>query len=364
MSNKSIIPEGVVLDDPIAKTFLFVAISEGLMDKSYPLDVDEHDFISKILTDTPTDESISIAYEQLIISGKIFLPFKIPFKWKGELIDKNILISNSQLEEYQPSINIQQLPSEIILGMLSSRNINWSFMELQERYQSFIFAYNNWNEDINKIPLEFKSDIEIALSSFLELENKYTTEQLSKYKALKNELEKIQPIINCIDSYERVINKANLVSALSYVSVNETSYESLIQLPYDVSHSMEEYKYKLYRITCNELRRIPYGRTLKETIQLATSSEAIALRKKLNEWCDKIAKGELKSIDTILKEIENARKSLKYSKTISKVGNIVTWLSIPVSIVPIIGPILSITSAGLSSCSTNIEKNNNWVMFS
>jgi hypothetical protein len=85
----------------------------------------------------------------------------------------------------------------------------------------------------------------------------------------------------------------------------------------------------LFRIVCKQLRRVPVGSTLRETIQLAMSPEAKALRRKMTEWTEKLREGQLEPAVLVLKEYEKGRSSLRGARTLARTGEYLTWLSIP-----------------------------------
>ena len=72
MNSLGHIPEGVVLDQPMANALLYMAICEGLLDDDPTIG---DGFVRKLLSSHPPEQVVSDALEQLILGGKVFVPF-------------------------------------------------------------------------------------------------------------------------------------------------------------------------------------------------------------------------------------------------------------------------------------------------
>jgi hypothetical protein len=158
------------------------------------------------------------------------------------------------------------------------------------------------------------------------------------------------------------------LSALSSLPVHGSS-KSLLELG---QASAASERCTLLRIACKELRRVPIANTLGETIRIAMSPEAQALREKLTEWSKCLRQQGVEPAAVVLPEVERARKSLATAKTLSRVGEYSTWIGVPTAVAGafLTGPVgigigigVSVVGGLALTGQKVIERFNQWAMF-
>src|SRR4051812_42393844 len=82
-------PEGVVLDEPMAMALLYVAVQEGLIDGDPRIG---DGFVARLLREPPAAQQVEDALEQVVLGGKVFMPFWVPNRWSGELFESGLFV--------------------------------------------------------------------------------------------------------------------------------------------------------------------------------------------------------------------------------------------------------------------------------
>jgi hypothetical protein len=348
----------------MANALLYMAICEGLLDDDPTIG---DGFVRKLLSNHPPEQVVSDALEQLILGGKVFVPFWLPSRWNGELLERQTVVPIESPAESE-FIEVPQMPADLVLGMLRSRDAHWSHAELADRYQAFRKAYSDW-EAISAGKSYDGLEIRMALRGIWPIEEKdYTAEQISAWQTVQEEYRQLRPVMDCVEAYRRVITTSIQFSALSALPVIGPHSLSL-ETP-SASEGLE--RRALLRVTCKALRRVPIGNTLRETIHLAASPEAQGLRIKLTSWTERLRQGEFEPAAIILPEVEKARKSLATAKTLFRVGEYSTWVGVPVAIAGafLTGPVgigIGVTVSVIGGLALTgqkvIERFNQWAMY-
>lgn len=365
MTEHTMQPTGVVLDEPLAHALLYEAVHEGLVDSDPGIG---NGFIKRVLGTPPSELTLNDAYEQLVLGGRLYVPTWLPTNWSGELFERGILKRYEQDTDVE-LIDIPEMPSSLLLGMLASRKINWSESMLTSTISGFRDAYNHW--DALKDGKSFD-----AVEVFRALEHitgrdpfdGYTPEQQQAWQSLDREYRKVKPAYQCIEAYRKVLSASLSLSALSSLPIGQkiSSSQRLI----DLDEGRDQCT--LLRITTSKFRRVPIGATLRETLEIAKSPEADALRVRLSKWTQKLRSGEVEPAALILKDVEDARKSLETAKSIGKIGEYTTFVGIPVAIggAFVAGP--AVTAVGIGVAVVGgvalggqklVERMNRWAMF-
>jgi hypothetical protein len=116
---------------------------------------------------------------------------------------------------------------------------------------------------------------------------------------------------------------------------------------------------------------VPIGHTLKDTIEIAETGAAAALRERIAGWTEAAHDGGAAPLDVALRDIEQARRELKARSTIDRVGSYVTVIgaaataiSLP-GIIPVAAGISVVaTFAGAATFVGNklLQHRNKWAM--
>ena len=116
--------------------------------------------------------------------------------------------------------------------------------------------------------------------------------------------------------------------------------------------------------------RLPHRITIKDTLELARSPHTEALRKQLTIWRTKLEGGDFVCLEDVQNEIREAGAALHEVKASKNVGRIVTYLSVPASLLSIyLGELTALGIAvGLIGLLTQVtidvaEHRLRWAMF-
>ncbi len=355
--------QGIVLDEPVAHALLRLAIEENLVDN------DPHigdGFVNRILGNSHSYDDAQNAMEYLVLGGKLFVPFWLPREWKGEIFERGLVIPlEPKLDE--ETIEVNSLPADVLLGMLRSRGIQWSEEDLYRRYEQYLESYRKW-ESVADDKSYDGLEIRMALSNLMPISpDEYTQEQLDSWRAVQKVNAELRPVLECIKAYRQVLTTCLERGALSAVPIATAVSNEIIETKPNDS----ELQLSLLRLTCSEFGRIPIGRTLKNTIEMAETSEAAALRERIVSWTNAAHAGEAAPLEFALRDIAQARKELKTAKTINRAGSYITVIgasataiSLPGSIPLAAGISVIATFAGAATLAGQkfLETRNKWAM--
>lgn len=358
------LPRGVVLDKPMLHALLYAGVAEGLLDDNPAVG---DGFVRHLMSSQPSKELLTNAYEHLVLGGQIIAPFRLPLEWRGELFERGFVIPQKS-ENDESLVKIPGLSPDIILPMLRDRGIAWSLANLQDRYNTFLDAYNDWEEKGAK---SFEGmELRTILRPILGIPPEDgTDEEMATWNKLQKAYAALKPVLACDEDYRQVLTSSFQCGALSALPVDSLA-ASEMPIPSQVIATEE--RRSLLRIVCKRLRRVAVGGTLKETMALAASPEAEALRDKLATWSDAIRKNQADPAIAVLDEVERACASLRTSRTLTKVGNYSTIIGVPLSVVGLFtaGPLVAIGGLAVSVIGgialggqQLIERANRWAMY-
>lgn len=348
---------GVVLDEPQAIALLYYAIKEGLIDNN-PYVGDG--FIQTILRNPPMAEAKDNAFEQLVIGGKVYIPFSIPKELGGELIERELISPVPYIEE-ENMIEIESLDPAVIIAMLRMRGIIISEDEITSYIDDFVEAYKEYIEISNGVFIdEYKSFIYKLLGNDSYYKS-LSPELIAKWKTMIAAYEKAKPVIRITKMYSTVITNALKLNALSSLPVYSSANKN-IQLP-GFADSLE--RISLLKYTCNKLNSTPIGYNLKQTVEIATSTEAHYYRDKLNSWTMLLKTQELNKIEGVYKDIEKAQSNLLAAKGILQAGALCTCIGVPLSFIQPLNELGIVTTIIGGVCLTTelLKYINKWAMF-
>jgi hypothetical protein len=223
--------------------------------------------------------------------------------------------------------------------MMRTRGHDLSAAELNEQLNSLDAARREWeaiagDKDYGRLwILRQLSPNRVAAN--------YSAEQLAAWDRVLYCQRTLQPALDRVDAYRRVMTVSLANSALSSLPVLPSHFPA-----FDLNSGANTTdRMPLLKITCKELQRVPVCKTLKETIRLASTPEAQALRQKLGEWANSWRTQDVNMAEKIEREVRLARKSLESSKTLNRYGELVTCVGGTLSILgamstmPLVGPL-------------------------
>jgi hypothetical protein len=369
MAEPQQIPTGVVIDEPMGRALLYAAAHEGLVDSDPTIG---DGFVGKLTSQPPSEHMLVEAFEQLVLGGKVFVPSSWhPVDWKGQIFEEGI-VDLIELSPTEKLTEFSEISPDVALGMLSARGIHWSENEYEARLQAYLNAVSEWEAVADGKTLG-SLEVLMSLSNIIPIPpDEYSPKQIDKFRAVKKEESLIKNFFECVEAYQRVITASLNLGALSSLPLHTSSLKAV---PIAKARDSAETR-RLFRIVCKQLHRVPVGETLDETVKLATSPGAKALRRKLAEWTEKLRHGEIEAATLVLNEFEKARSSLMGAKRLARTGNILTFLGVPLGIATdllsgfitagvgtAIG--LSVSGAGTMALAKQlqIEHSNQWAMY-
>lgn len=362
MNSDTPAPTGVVLDESRTRALLYVAVQEGLLDND-PVIGDG--FVQRLLEQPPTYNSVLQAKEQLVLGGKIFASMWLPLDWKGELFEKEIVVPLQHVSESN-LLEISEVSTEAVLGLANSKGGDWTEEKLFYKRERFLVAERAWEVVRGKHNYDgvwiantlgwLKNPDELGL----------TEEQESVWHELDSAISELRPIVEAVNDYKRILTSASLLNALCSVPTVPVERERLQIAPIEDSLSRQA----IVKVSCDRLPRAPVAITLKETLRLSGTAAASEYRAKMVRWADLIRTQSNYGYESVLGEIESARKELAYSKTLSATGKYATvvgtiTLAGSVAFPPLaaIGSLATIVGFSALAGEKIIEHRNRWAMF-
>jgi hypothetical protein len=315
-------PTGVVLDSIRTRAILYTAIKERLVDDD-PLMGDG--FVRNILSRPPDPQIIDEALEQLVLGGRIFSPSWIPREWEGGLFTDEVIIPLEPRFNEEELIEVAEYPAEALVGLLATSGIRWTEAKIIQTVEEFRTAVLRWETEGKGKQLGKLEMLNLLESCGLGVVlPEYTARELELWKAVNSAHKAVVPILHAMKEYRTIISEAVELSALA--SVPAAAFTGATSVPGQLRNSSTS-QYIL-KLTCKHLGRTPIRPTLADTITLANSSEAVALREKLHLWTQAVEGGEFKDWDPILAEIRDAQKTLADARVASKVAEFATWIGV------------------------------------
>jgi hypothetical protein len=161
--------------------------------------------------------------EQLIIGGKIYLPFEIPYDWKGSIFESGLIEGLPSYISDENKIKVGTLNRDILLEMLRDRG----YLKYAELLDDYISDYGMKLHEFDKVAPGMDYNVISALMNLLKIKapGAYTQEQFEKASAVCEAYSKIRPALEVIDEYETVLTHSmsnNLLSSLPITLVRET----------------------------------------------------------------------------------------------------------------------------------------------
>lgn len=314
-------PTGVVLDAVRTRALLFAAIKERLVDDD-PVIGDG--FVRHILDRPPHPQVLEEAFEQLVLGGRIYSPLWIPNEWEGGLFTDEVIVPIKTPITEEDLIPVSQYPAEALVGLLNETPGDWTAERIAgviEHFQECVLRWETEGKGKKLGTLEFLGLLEsFGLKSVLP---DYSNREHELWKAVNAARHAVQPILAAMKEYRTIISEAIQLSALaavpSVVSPGSGTVSGELRNTTLSQH--------ILKVTCKQLGRTPIRPSLAETITLATSAEAAALREKMHVWTDALYKGEIKDLGDVIAEVRQAQQRLSDARRASDVSDFATWIS-------------------------------------
>ncbi|MBI4743300.1 MAG: hypothetical protein HY776_00445 [Actinobacteria bacterium] len=198
MSNEIQNQPGVVLDEPMARALLYAAVQEELLPGDPMIG---NGFVRHLLDKRPSQEMIDKSLEQLVLGGRVHIPFWLPREWEDQLVEEGVILP---VETHADSlVEVSGLSAELLLGMMESRGIRWSTTEYEERISRFRDAYVAWKAVADGKSFENVQTVKILSAIFQDESLGLSAEQLAAWEYLSACYDAIRPVIACMNAYKR-----------------------------------------------------------------------------------------------------------------------------------------------------------------
>src|SRR5215208_2132753 len=174
--NTDDLPNGSVLDEPLAHALLYSAVRERLLDDDPTIG---DGFVRRLLSSPPDERLVADAFEHLVLSGKVFVPFWLPQDWHGTLMEQGLVVpTDIALEE--DLVEAPGLSPSLVLAMLRNRRQAWSHEDLIQKYDAFMTTYRAWEATGGK---SFEGlEIRMILRNIIPIApDEYSTEELAAW---------------------------------------------------------------------------------------------------------------------------------------------------------------------------------------
>ncbi|MEN6368652.1 MAG: hypothetical protein ABFD77_03015 [Thermotogota bacterium] len=297
---------GVVLDRPLGEALLFQAVKEKLIDGDIALG---NGYVSKLLANPPSADLLHRAFEQLVLCGRVFLPFWTPSAWEGCVFEDGLFVPLQSVEE-ESLVRVTDLAPEVVASLLQDRGVQWSTERLVSEYDKYVGAFDKAGEVLS--PDELKvADVYMALLPLLGHGDRplITERQAAAWERLAVATETFRPVISVIKEYRQVLTQSFANGLLSSVPVGAASLPHLkTALCDDTSERLT-----LLHFACGELGMLPIAAELRSTIVIAQSDAASEFRVRLRQWAELLKTAP----DTAMKRIGS---KLRWAKRFKSTG--------------------------------------------
>lgn len=347
----------VVLNKDYTEILLGLAFHEGLL----LANPHENDFIYEKYKTMQIDYNLAKSLlEQLLLSPKPILKNRFHKSVKGDLIDNEIFLYDEKaIERKLPTKNI---PNEMFIGILNGKGIQITYSQFDE----IIEQIKNIDHDYTVLQSEFGGKIpDLAITHILSLINND-----SSY--LKDE--KYQRLINLNNIYESLQYIMNPLIEFIELQTMAEEYDAMIKIPAIFNQlspvikniPVTENQTAILRLVEKEFNYISLRTTsLRETIALSNKPEFIAYRQKQDEWIGKLISGDINGIESIKKELRQAKKYIDKIPIIEQGGTFLAYIGVPLALINLpISAGLGLAVAGIlpSLITGGIMENYKWAM--
>jgi hypothetical protein len=100
----------------------------------------------------------------------------------------------------------------------------------------------------------------------------------------------------------------------------------------EISSRQSEAAFRIYEIILEENCSFPFPRTLSSAIRLSADRLIVDFREALSYWSRALLERDLSAERSLRKEITKASRELKTLSTYRKIGRLITFISLPISI--------------------------------
>ncbi len=364
--------QGVLLDEKLSEVLKCIAFQENYCNSRESNSTKKYVLENKSLIEQYRFETLS----SLIIFGKLY--------------SNSYSLRESNIEKFSINrdwINFSTLINEGVFEFIKVKDDDLTSWELNTRTSDFnmfkdliiqgteyYLKYNLHNyKYTEKDIIEAHEAISSVISRRKNQLDDFFIQNLKDYEGLESpyydlildNLEQADLIDSMIFSYRNIAStikssrKENIYSKLSIPNLCIRNHINLNQ--------SDDY-IQAYKVILEEDITFPFPKTLKDAINLSKDKRVKEFRNVLKYWVDALNNSNLEDLSSFRREINKAKVDLKKIKQMKKIGRIVSFISLPVSVASILlqlplGIILAPIGPAINIKSYFTEQKYKWLMF-
>jgi hypothetical protein len=250
----------------------------------------------------------------------------------------------------------------LLCSLVMARDPNLKLETIRDRLNEHIDIESKIIESFGSIPSRTADGEVLTLKQFVISgvtrtdPPKATHEQVLLYEEYEKSLDKIKLITQTCAELESLHRRASIGDSVVIDPLLKNSFTDFLDKKSLKNNKFE--KIDLYYLFIKELKTLPVGKSIKETIELANTREGDSLRKRVCELHDSIIAGELVGVDNIKKKIrddiheyKSLTRKLMSPNTLSDLTDLTLSST---SLIPAIGTVTG--AMGLAKTTTNIAQ--------
>jgi hypothetical protein len=363
MSDTYDIPSGVVLDGSQMEALLYCAVQEGLLDNDPSIG---NGFVARLIEKPPPSiETVRDIFEQLVIGGRIISAEFLPTNWPGELTESGFLAPWEFIPE-ERLVKVSEVSPVLVLRLAKWYEPALTLERFRQIYNELVGAQEEWQAQAPGRSHYALSILWDLPGGKKDVSKELETGEMQAFERYLKAEQAATPIVKAIKQLRRVLTCSLEADALSSVPIAAEVARPVACAEVEDSESRQV----MLEVHAKELARHPIGATLRDTLALSRTNEAMELRKKMAEWAALIRQSSNTGYERVLDDIRAAQRELKYGKRAGRLGTISTVVGVvalgATPIFPVAGAIGAVCTVvgGLSlGAQETIKVRNKWALY-
>ena len=303
--------------------------------------------------------------EQVIINSKVHTLWDIPFDWlEGDLLALDFI--ECKKADSDPISEAKAVAPEIIEGMLRAEGFDkpfdeWiplveTFGDVLKMVEAYEISHPNTRFDHLSTWVRGMVDREYRDSEEYLLATKWN----EAYGAAR-------PLLSAVDEFLKLSELATSTTRYLRTPIYRMSPNLLNLKPDPVTDTPVVH---IYRIATEQLGVFPVCTSLRMALALARHQDAVSLRNHMDEWLQSLTSDSVDVTARIQTDITQASNSLVKARALKTAGQIVGYVSIPISAIGIVNPLLGALGFSLTcvaividQSARNFERQVSWLGF-
>ena len=120
--------------------------------------------------------------------------------------------------------------------------------------------------------------------------------------------------------------------------------------------------YKVFQIVLDEIEYFPKVNSMEDVFRLREDKRIADFRENLQNWTYALQVNDFQLEKKLRTQVRKSNKALKIVSDIKRIGAIITYVSLPLSVVPFLGLPLGVIGTGFQLYSDIVEWQNRWLM--